>query len=69
MFTLFAIQVGIATELPSGEHSPKNFSHEEFFEFLLAGKDSYERIPGERFNIESCVKPLLLLPICELGVD
>ncbi|KAJ3795783.1 polyketide synthase [Lentinula aff. detonsa] len=45
--------VGIATEFPSGKHSERNLSHQEFFQFLLAKLDAYERIPSDRFNIKS----------------
>lgn len=44
-------QVGIAAELPSGEYSKKNFDHIAFFDFLLQGGSSYERIPLERFDV------------------
>ncbi|KIK63364.1 putative polyketide synthase [Collybiopsis luxurians FD-317 M1] len=45
--------IGIATEFPSGKHSEKNLSHQEFFQFLLQKLDAYEQIPSDRFNIAS----------------
>ncbi|TFY52512.1 hypothetical protein EVJ58_g9975, partial [Rhodofomes roseus] len=45
--------VGIATELPSGEHSSNNLGHDEFFKFLMDKKDSYVRIPEDRLNIDA----------------
>ncbi|KAJ3767378.1 polyketide synthase [Lentinula raphanica] len=45
--------VGFATEFPSGTHSEKNLSHQDFFDFLLEKRDAYERIPSDRFNIGS----------------
>jgi acyl transferase domain-containing protein len=45
--------VGIATELPSGTNADHNLSHDEFHEFLMAGKDSYERMPADRMNVEA----------------
>ncbi|KIK63373.1 polyketide synthase [Collybiopsis luxurians FD-317 M1] len=45
--------VGIATEFPSGKHSEKNLSHQEFFQFLLKKLDAYEQIPSDRFNVAS----------------
>ncbi|KAJ7716081.1 hypothetical protein B0H16DRAFT_1476979 [Mycena metata] len=45
--------VGIAAELPSGEHSTKNLSHESFHEFILDGRDAYEKIPRERMNVDA----------------
>ncbi|KAJ7799753.1 hypothetical protein B0H14DRAFT_3491310 [Mycena olivaceomarginata] len=45
--------VGIAAELPSGEHSTSNLNHEAFHEFLMEGKDAYGKIPGERMNIDA----------------
>ncbi|OSX62601.1 hypothetical protein POSPLADRAFT_1055974, partial [Postia placenta MAD-698-R-SB12] len=45
--------VGISAELPSGVHTDSNLNHHEFFDFLLNGKESYERMPHGRFNIEA----------------
>ncbi|KIJ47810.1 hypothetical protein M422DRAFT_248376 [Sphaerobolus stellatus SS14] len=45
--------VGIAAQLPSGHAAPTNFDHKEFFDFLLDKGEAYERIPMERFNIDS----------------
>ncbi|KAF7329008.1 Polyketide synthase [Mycena venus] len=45
--------VGIAAELPSGEHSSTNLSHEAFHEFILEGKDAYVKIPAERMDIDA----------------
>ncbi|KAF9047970.1 hypothetical protein BDP27DRAFT_1434385 [Rhodocollybia butyracea] len=44
--------IGIATELPSGEHSSNNLGHDEFYDFIMAKKESYEKIPAERMNID-----------------
>ncbi|KAI0731474.1 ketoacyl-synt-domain-containing protein [Fomitopsis betulina] len=44
---------GIAAELPSGSWSSTNLDHKAFFEFLLSGGESYEKIPIERFNIHT----------------
>ncbi|KAF5371761.1 hypothetical protein D9758_003565 [Tetrapyrgos nigripes] len=44
--------VGIAAELPSGTESVVNLDYNEFIQFLLNGKESYERIPEERFSID-----------------
>jgi acyl transferase domain-containing protein len=52
--------VGVAAELPSGRHSETNLGHDEFFQFLLDGKTSYERIPKERFNADSYVFVIIL---------
>ncbi|PCH36322.1 hypothetical protein WOLCODRAFT_108541 [Wolfiporia cocos MD-104 SS10] len=45
--------VGIATELPSGTHAASNLDHQAFYQFLLDGLESYERIPAGRFNIDA----------------
>ncbi|KAF8530083.1 putative polyketide synthase [Hysterangium stoloniferum] len=45
--------VGIAAQLPSGNLAPSNLDHKQFFEFLLNKGEAYERIPLERFNIDS----------------
>ncbi|KAF4618329.1 hypothetical protein D9613_011586 [Agrocybe pediades] len=45
--------IGISAELPSGSYSPENFDHEQFFRFLLDRGNSYEKIPEERFGINS----------------
>ncbi|KAF8525874.1 hypothetical protein BU17DRAFT_83380 [Hysterangium stoloniferum] len=45
--------VGISAELPSGNNSLKNLDHHDFFDFLLEGKQAYETVPKERFNITS----------------
>lgn len=52
---IHAKQVGFATEFPSGEHSTANLSHEIFFQLLLHKKETYQRIPEERFDIERYV--------------
>ena len=51
----YPMQVGIAAELPSGETSMENLDHKQFFEFLLNKGEAYERIPTDRFNIDSSV--------------
>ncbi|PCH33723.1 hypothetical protein WOLCODRAFT_94052 [Wolfiporia cocos MD-104 SS10] len=45
--------VGISAELPSGTHATTNLDHEAFYEFLINGFQSYERIPSDRFNIDA----------------
>ncbi|KAH9934268.1 putative polyketide synthase [Fomitopsis serialis] len=45
--------VGIAAELPSGKWSESNFDYISFYEFLLQGGEAYERIPLERFNVQT----------------
>lgn len=45
-------QVGIAAELPSGEHSTANFSHDELFKILLQKKETYQKVPIDRFDID-----------------
>ncbi|KZT12695.1 uncharacterized protein LAESUDRAFT_668561 [Laetiporus sulphureus 93-53] len=45
--------VGISAELPSGAFFDENLDHNAFFDFLLRGGESYERIPPKRFNIEA----------------
>lgn len=45
-------QVGIAAELPSGEHSTTNFSHDELFKLLLQKKETYQKVPEDRFDID-----------------
>lgn len=52
---IHAKQVGFATEFPSGEHSASNLKHDEFFQLLLQKKETYQRIPEERFDIERYV--------------
>ncbi|KAI0364111.1 ketoacyl-synt-domain-containing protein [Pilatotrama ljubarskyi] len=47
--------VGIAAELPSGACNDTNLDHRSFFRFLLEGREAYERIPLERFNIHGLV--------------
>ena len=54
--------MGIAAELPSGQHSSTNLSFEEFHDFLLDKKDSYVKTPAERVNIDACAVPLVHLP-------
>ena len=49
------LQVGVATEFPSGEHSTANLNHAEFFRLLLQKKETYQKIPLERFDIDRCV--------------
>lgn len=49
------MQVGIASELPSGKSAVENMDHKQFFEFLLNKGEAYEKIPVERFNIDSSV--------------
>ncbi|KAJ7695179.1 hypothetical protein B0H17DRAFT_1198868 [Mycena rosella] len=46
-------RVGIAAELPSGEHSTTNLNHEAFHEFIMQEKDAYIKIPAERMNIDA----------------
>jgi hypothetical protein len=58
----YPIQVGIAAELPSGEATVENFDHKQFFEFLLNKGEAYERIPLERFNIDSSVTRFFVSP-------
>lgn len=50
---LKALKVGIAAELPSGEHSSTNLGYEDFHDFLMAKKDSYVKIPPDRMNVEA----------------
>ena len=50
------LKVGIAAQLPSGDVTPHNFDHKQFFDFLLNKGEAYERIPPERFNIDSYVE-------------
>lgn len=45
-------QVGIAAELPSGEHSTANFNHDELFKLLLQKKETYQKMPKDRFDID-----------------
>ncbi|KAJ7887517.1 beta-ketoacyl synthase [Mycena olivaceomarginata] len=45
--------VGISCELPGGPDSTLNLDHDGFFEFLLNYGEAYEKIPSNRFNIES----------------
>lgn len=59
--TLFR-KVGIASELPSGEHSTSNLDHEEFFRLLLARKETYEKLPADRFDAERYV-------LCVIGFE
>ncbi|KAF8990610.1 hypothetical protein BDQ17DRAFT_1393106 [Cyathus striatus] len=49
--------VGISAEFPSGKAHDRNLDHEAFFEFLLKKGQAYEKIPSERFNIESWKGP------------
>ena len=49
------MQVGITAELPSGATAIENLDHKQFFEFLLNKGEAYERIPIDRFNIDSSV--------------
>ena len=46
-------QVGIAAELPSGSLSQSNLDYTSFYDFLLQGREAYEKIPMERFNIRT----------------
>lgn len=48
-----SLQIGIATKLPSGSYSTSNLDHDAFFEFLLNGGESYERVPKDRFDIDA----------------
>ncbi|KAJ8514907.1 hypothetical protein ONZ45_g7609 [Pleurotus djamor] len=45
--------VGISAELPSGSTSSINLNHHSFYDFLVAGGQSYEDIPSERLNINA----------------
>ncbi|KAK1220914.1 Mycolipanoate synthase [Marasmius sp. AFHP31] len=45
--------VGIAAELPSGTESQGNLDYREFVKFLQDGKEAYEKIPLERFDIDA----------------
>ncbi|KAF9553112.1 hypothetical protein CPC08DRAFT_822512 [Agrocybe pediades] len=45
--------VGISAELPSGSYSKANFNHDAFFQFLLNKGDAYQKMPGDRFDIDS----------------
>lgn len=45
-------QVGIAAELPSGEHSTSNLSHDELFKLLLQKKETYQKVPIDRFDVD-----------------
>ncbi|TFY67380.1 hypothetical protein EVJ58_g1650 [Rhodofomes roseus] len=45
--------VGLSVELPSGKYSPKNLDHDAFFQLLLDGVDTYERMPAGRFNADA----------------
>ncbi|THU83766.1 polyketide synthase [Dendrothele bispora CBS 962.96] len=44
--------VGISAELPSGLNSDKNLDYQHFIEFLLEGRQSYEKVPRTRFDID-----------------
>ncbi|KAG2097390.1 hypothetical protein BD769DRAFT_246669 [Suillus cothurnatus] len=45
--------VGISAELPSGPHATGNLDYQSFFGFLMNEHESYEKIPGDRFNIDA----------------
>ncbi|KAG2030868.1 hypothetical protein BDR03DRAFT_973938 [Suillus americanus] len=45
--------VGISAELPSGPHRTGNLDYQSFFDFLMNEYESYEKIPGDRFNIDA----------------
>ncbi|KAG1766333.1 hypothetical protein EV702DRAFT_1150480 [Suillus placidus] len=44
--------VGISAELPSGLHGIGNLDYSSFFDFLMNEHQAYEKIPGDRFNID-----------------
>ena len=43
-------------EFPSGKVSARNLDTNSFFQFLLNGGQSYEKIPQERFRVDSLVR-------------
>ncbi|KIJ41950.1 hypothetical protein M422DRAFT_171681 [Sphaerobolus stellatus SS14] len=49
----YSYQVGISVEFPGGTTCETNLNHKAFFEFLLNKGEAYEKIPAERFNVES----------------
>ncbi|KAG1903015.1 thiolase-like protein, partial [Suillus fuscotomentosus] len=46
--------VGISAELPSGPRGTSNLDYPSFFDFLMNECEAYEKIPGDRFNIDAC---------------
>ncbi|KAJ3744032.1 hypothetical protein DFH05DRAFT_1550591 [Lentinula detonsa] len=44
--------IGISAELPSGDYSDENLDFQMFKAFLHEKRDSYGRVPGERFNVD-----------------
>jgi hypothetical protein len=55
-------QVGVSAELPSGPHGTSNLDYSSFFDFLMNEHEAYEKIPGDRFNIDACVCLTLNMP-------
>ncbi|KAG1902324.1 uncharacterized protein F5891DRAFT_1127654 [Suillus fuscotomentosus] len=45
--------VGISAELPSGPHGSNNLDYLSLFDFLMNEHQAYEKIPGDRFNIDA----------------
>ncbi|OJA18266.1 hypothetical protein AZE42_05820 [Rhizopogon vesiculosus] len=45
--------VGISADLPSGPHGTENLDYQSFFDFLINEHQAYEKIPSDRFNIDS----------------
>ncbi|KIK54393.1 polyketide synthase [Collybiopsis luxurians FD-317 M1] len=44
--------IGISAELPSGDYSNTNLDFQTFRTFLHQKRDSYGRVPAERFNVD-----------------
>ncbi|KAJ3839953.1 putative polyketide synthase [Lentinula raphanica] len=44
--------IGISAELPSGDYSEENLDFQMFKKFLHEKRDSYGRVPAERFNVD-----------------
>ncbi|KAJ4480137.1 putative polyketide synthase [Lentinula aciculospora] len=44
--------IGISAELPSGDFSDANLDFQAFKDFLHQKRDSYSRVPSERFNVD-----------------
>jgi len=45
--------VGVASELPSGTWSDTNLDYRSFGKFILERGEANEKIPLERFNVET----------------
>ncbi|KAJ4493057.1 hypothetical protein C8J55DRAFT_556028 [Lentinula edodes] len=44
--------IGISAELPSGDYSDTNLDFQTFKNFLHEKRDSYSRVPADRFNVD-----------------